>query len=341
MAKPQLAWRRRQIESAAAPREQPARSRLSEGAMLALVPVIGSALAFLFESGFLYFYGIPSSFVKLDVPSIVQASILLLCTGAMLVLLGGLAAEWSVQRESTLKRVIGTSLPYVLFMLVALLALRPTALQQWLPLLVGMVVLAVLGVYGEAWFKGDAALPFHRRVDAVLAQERMRDEENSRKQPVTRFHKILLIVMTVGALCSFVFQSGIATAKARKTYLALKVDSTLLFVEQYGELSLFKRFDPKTCQLLPEIQVHKVAEGAPLILVQVPLAREVEGRDLTPPDRATSAANGPSAPASSSSPRPGAIAASTTNGSTPSVGEPSPIAPCSPALAPALATSPP
>jgi hypothetical protein len=156
------------------------------------------------------------------------------------------------------------------------------ALGQWLPELGAVVVILVLAVYGEAWFKGDRRQPMRARVEAVLFREQARDETTNRKRSLTQFDKILFSVLFVAALCSFVFQSGIATAKARKTQLVMKADQTLLFVEQYGDLLLFKRFDPATCQLLPEIQLLKVGEGTPLVLTRLQLARELAGRDLLP-----------------------------------------------------------
>lgn len=289
MAKPQLAWRRRRAHVKKEKSDRPKTNMLSEGVLIALVPFIGSTLAFLYEAGYLWFFSIPLSFIKLDLPFIIQSSMMVLLVGVLFIAVIQLAQEWRSQRKSQFKQIASSSILYLVVLGGLLFAFRPDAWREWLLLLMGFGVLGVVLVYGEAWWLGDRTVPFYQRVDAVLASERWGHEGAN-----STFTSIFLVLLLGVAVCSGVFQQGILAGKSKTTYWVLKTDQTLLFVEQYGENALFRRFDRLQKKLLPELQLRKVGDGAPIDMVRVDVAGGLLGRTLLPTTPA------PSAPASAS-----------------------------------------
>lgn len=289
MAKAQLAWRRRQARVPQEKSDRPKSNRLSEGVLIALVPFIGSTLAFLYEAGYLWFFSVPQSFIKLDLPFIIQSSMMVLLAGVLFIAVIQLAQEWRGQRKSQFKRIASSSILYLVVIGGLLFAFRPDAWREWLLLLVCFGVLGIVLVYGEAWWLGDRSIPFDQRVDAVLASERWGHEDAN-----STFMSIVLVLVLGLAVCSGVFQQGVLAGKSKTTYWVLKTDQTLIFIEQYGENALFRRFDGLQKKLLPELQVRKVGDGAPLEMVQVEVEGGISGRTILPTTPA------PSAPASAS-----------------------------------------
>ena len=271
----QIAWRGRAKSGAQVNKEQGAQSRLSEGVMLALVPFLGSTLAFLYEAGFLWFYSIPRSFIRVDLPFIIQASMMVLLAGTLFITILQMSLEWRAQRESQFKRIAATSLQYLMVIGALLYAIRPDAWLAWGTALVFFGTLSIPLVYAEAWWKGDRKLPFRDRVDAVLASEKFGDDGQQSTSGWLAFSLFLCFLLCVG-----VFQQGVFAGKSKTSYWALKTDPTLLFVEQYGDYTLFKRYDRLDGRLMPEVHVLKVAEGSPLEMVQVQLPKGVQGRPM-------------------------------------------------------------
>lgn len=291
MAKPQMAWRRKQVPVQNEKSARPKSDRLSEGVLIALVPFIGSTLAFLYEAGYLWFFSIPQSYIKLDLPFIIQSSMMVTLVGILFIAVIQLGKEWGSQRKSQFKRIASKSIFYLVVIGGLLFAFRPDAWREWLLVLLGFGILGVVLVYGEAWWLGDRKVPFDQRVDAVLSSERWGHENSN-----SPFSAILLALLLAVAVCSGVFQQGVLSGKSKTTYWVLKSDQTLLFIEQYGDNALFRRFDRIQKKLLPELQVRKVGDGAPLDMVQIEVAGGVLGQTILPTRPA------PNAPASASAP---------------------------------------
>lgn len=96
-------------------------SRISEGLILGMVPVIVYALGFVYEMGHLSFYGIPSSLITIDAPAMISATLFAALYVLALLLWLSIAIDSSVSEYNTVKAIGLLMLYFGFFPLVYLL----------------------------------------------------------------------------------------------------------------------------------------------------------------------------------------------------------------------------
>ncbi len=107
----------------------PFKRLLTEGAVLAGVPVFASLVAYLYEFGFLSFYKVPPSFIQLDFTRILTATAVVLLAIVLFLMLLTTAADVSSGRHP-LVRALGRALVLSLVWL-PFFVLMPEAPHRW------------------------------------------------------------------------------------------------------------------------------------------------------------------------------------------------------------------
>lgn len=95
--------------------------RLSENAWLTLVPVIATYLAFLFQSSYFSYFGVPFSMVDIDVPKIIFSMAALALAAVLLVILFAAVADL-FRSQNPVVQIIGKGLAGVVMFLPFIIA---------------------------------------------------------------------------------------------------------------------------------------------------------------------------------------------------------------------------
>lgn len=230
----------------------------SEGVLLAAVPFAGSLLTAAYEAGYLSFYDVPLTLAQFDFTHIVIASVLVaLVVGFLIVLL--LQVSAMARGRHPLRRAAARLVAvYIVFGTLGLLVVEPYE-RGWffgillvLPLAVYLVLPALRGSSGENYL---------RRLSRTL------DQEEASESKVTKSNIYLISALIFfGAILTI--SLGRFNARQRLDYWVNADKPTYFLVASYGDLFIFKSFDPGTKQVGNELFIVKFSEDAPLRLVR-------------------------------------------------------------------------
>lgn len=152
--------------------------RLSEGLLLAAVPVAGIALALAFEGGYASRFGVPVWIVELDTAQVVIASALV-ASSAMLVI--NLLALVPVKPWSTLAFLLLRSIP---MLWIVLYTIRVTEWSWGLHLIFPLSVVVLMGPIAVWIVLDDLILPIWRRTGDTIWDRWEAELSLIREQPV-------------------------------------------------------------------------------------------------------------------------------------------------------------
>lgn len=238
-----------------------------EGFVLATIPFIGSLVAFVFEAGYLSFYGVPWTFIQLDFTRVVWAS-----GYVVFMLLPYLMAFSFLVKLLTASHPIFRIFLVVLIpplLIGALLALSPFAIHQW-----WWVPILLWGLLAIQFF----LLPFIFKKDGGSYLDRvkadLRDFSNPKSpSPLSDSidNKVLPTVslMFVLALVTFIIGKNFAKNEAEHWVLSDRPD--MLMVRNYGDTVLLKRVSLSTRELTNTLEIVKVSDSKNLDLKKVML----------------------------------------------------------------------
>lgn len=219
--------------------------RLSESAWLTLIPVVATYLAFLFQSSYFSYFGVPISLVEVDLPKIIFAMVALTIAFVLFSVLFAFVAD-ILRSRNVVIQIVGKGLTAVVtfspFVLVATDAYSPSQLSI---AAVFFLLVWLLNFLPPQQKIGEKKTYFERlqmQEDEYL--EGIRSKPLNAKQAIGKrvlepFFLVFflsLYVMMLGAYCASLFGGS--------TYL--KSDANALYVGRSNGAYIFTKVDPKT-----------------------------------------------------------------------------------------------
>lgn len=228
-----------------------------EKVLFALIPFVGSLVAFLFEAGFLSFFDVPVTFLQLDFARIVTASGYVTIAIAGLLMLISFAAEIGKGRHPILKVISKALIPVIFFG--AFFVLFSTDQAVWM-LLVGFMCFIILLELLPPIFQRSSSNKYWDRV-AIAVNSKSEDSKDGGK-----LDKIVTSIGFLGFASMYVFLLGVHCAQEKTRYWVLNDQKELLLVANYGDTLILKKFDPAKKELANYLEIRKISDSLPIQL---------------------------------------------------------------------------
>lgn len=220
----------------------------SEAVWLAAIPFVGSLLSLAFEAGYLLYYGIPVTFIHLDLPQIAAASVFVMLLGSMLTFFFELII--AIGRGSHPVRQAFVSPLVRGFIFFPFVMLIPYSSVKWLYFAGLVLVLALLEFVPPLFSRSGG--PYLSRLAAQVKESRSAEEL---KDSFGEHIKGMLgVSMLIGLLVVFL---GYNYASEKDRYFVLGGEN-LAMITNYGDLVLFKPFEPATGRLVGGFTVMRL-----------------------------------------------------------------------------------
>lgn len=216
---------------------------LSEGVLLGVIPVVVYALGFSYETGYLSFYGVPSSLVSIDAPAMVSATVFGALYVFALLLWASLAVD-SSGGESYFEKSIGLVMLYFgLFPVLFLLFMGAEYLSVVMFLSFGaMFVILLLRSLEARWsWLQRFSIKTHRVLSGAFGPEEVENERRSALNSLRAGGAMILIVMIPFLLA---FAAGRNNAKDESFYNVIRNElGEVAVVRIYGDKIIAIPFD--------------------------------------------------------------------------------------------------
>lgn len=216
---------------------------LSEGVLLGVIPVVVYALGFSYETGYLSFYGVPSSLVSIDAPAMVSATVFGALYAFALLLWASLAVD-SSGGESYFEKSIGLVMLYFgLFPVLFLLFMGVEYLSVVMFLSFGaMFVILLLRRLEARWsWLQRFSIKTHRVLSGAFGPEEVENERRSALNSLRAGGAMILIVMIPFLLA---FAAGRNNAKDESFYSVIRNElGEVAVVRIYGDKIIAIPFD--------------------------------------------------------------------------------------------------
>ena len=233
------------------------KSKLIDGVTLAILPAIGFASAYNFESSYNDFFGIPHDFAQVDSKTIVVALVSVFSSVFLaLYWVHVFASNIVFFRKTALRRTFGTLISYLFLSWIFILLAAPDY-ALW----VVVATLAVGGFFGFVF-----PLITQRKVEGyenkLLAQEQTEREASTSSDLIDRVVKaggrrglILVIIGFVVYIAAGLRGSGVA--RTQREFLSPSDSSDLVVVRAYGERLILVGFDEESKHLDGRVVLRK------------------------------------------------------------------------------------
>lgn len=219
------------------------RIKLSENAWLALIPVVATYLAFLFQSSYLGYFGVPISMIDVDIPKIIFAMAALTLAAVFLVLLFAFVTDF-LRSQNPIVQIIGKGLAVITIFLPFILAATDvyTVKQQ---ITYGGVAFCIwlLNFWPPAQKAGESKSYLERLKEQEDQYTSGAKPQNIKQTigksvlaPFSLAFFLSIYVMMLGAYCASVFGGS--------TYL--KENPNALYVGKANGSYIFTIVDPQT-----------------------------------------------------------------------------------------------
>lgn len=214
--------------------------KLPEAAYLTGVPVVGTAVAYLFEAGFATFHGIPLSFVQLSISQLVGTGVLAMLSLWLLHTYFAVGVAFLARRKHLLFKFIGLGMLYAALPLILIAGLGWDDRKLWVAAAAFFLLPTVTGLI-DALTASDKSIPFTQRwwkkalsFDAAPSSSDGLDDLIDKPQ---MFFSLALLFTFLA------FSMGHRYASFAEPRLVLKSDPAKAFVIIYGEKWFFRPLD--------------------------------------------------------------------------------------------------
>jgi hypothetical protein len=231
----------------------------SETLLLALAPVAGAYITFIYEAGYLSFFGVPIEFMQLDLVRTLSATfsvaiffILWSYFGAFLLVL--------IKRRSPVQRaLIRPFLFLFIFFPIAVLAGNRVV---WVGVLITFSFLAAL-----PFLKALRARRHTRRYISVLEEDL--DGELKSSAVLTLRDRLEFVLFAIALCTSLFFYFGFYQSSTTKHFMTRTDQPSQLLVRSYGDNLIFVSYIHDQRKLGDEIILVKLGESHPVHLKMV------------------------------------------------------------------------
>lgn len=223
----------------------------SEAIWLAAVPFIGSLVSLAFEAGYLSFYGVPVTFVHLDLPQIAAASVFVAVVVAMLAFLSEIVFA-TVRGEHPVRQALVSPL-FKAFFFFPFVLLGPLPATKWLYFFGFALAFVVLELVPPIFSRRDGS--YLVRLAAQVKEDR---DADGKQEPLMEHVKGIFGLTAMAGLLVFLIGFDYASDKGRY-FVAGTGDKVM--VANYGDLFVFTSFDQRTGELGTELTITKLDSG--------------------------------------------------------------------------------
>lgn len=250
----------------------------SEGMLLAVVPFIGSLIALCYEVGCLTYFDVPFEYVDVGFNRIVAATAALSVPIIMLWIYLAQIVRF-FEAKHPLSHVVGRSMIYTLIPLAGVLLRNESAKELLIPF--GVFVFFICAYLFPPFFRRNKECSYWERVRDEIEEDDASFSSNAARRRSGKFLDILLVPFSVaifgGGFCGYL---GYSSARAEQWRWVLEDDQSYLAVRKYGEVYIFKQFDPSTNMLSDSMLIRKLDAGKAIKLKKIKI-----GNILKPPSK--------------------------------------------------------
>lgn len=211
--------------------------KLTESAYLAVLPIAGTLVAYLFEFGFASYHGIPASLVQLSVSQFVGAAVLGLLALWVIHLYLSLGIAFLARRKLLVFKFIGLGMLYALLPFLFLLGLG-NEMRLWVLFIILFLFPSVLGFFG-ALFAKDRNQPFMQRW-----WEQSSFELKEPEKPKDRLHSLIDVPQQWFSVLLFSMFLAVAVGHRYASFatpsMVTKSDPSRALIVIYGERWFFR-----------------------------------------------------------------------------------------------------
>jgi hypothetical protein len=240
----------------------PALRSIKSGFLVAWIPAIGSGLAYFFEFGYVGFFGIPASLIRIDITRILSGCFAAVIATTLYLMAVSAFADLAVGRH-LVTRAIGRALVFASIGL-PIYVLAPTVEHWWKPF-VFMAIVALMFNLIAAIFHKARGLRYWERVDVTSVLEAEPIEP-----PKTMRHAVgdyvLRPVSVLLAVCGFVVLLGNYYASNKISHWVMAERSDVVLVATYGDVAVFKEYDPQTRKIGDKVLIRKFSDSSQIEL---------------------------------------------------------------------------
>lgn len=220
--------------------------KLSENMWLAALPVAGTYLAFLFQSSYFSYFGVPMSMVDIDIPKIIFSMAAIVIAAVIYLMLLAFVVDL-FRAKNPIVRVVGQGLLTVAIFLPIILAASSvfTTRQLMFQALVLIGLWAVNGFWVQPQKSGESRSYLERLGD------RLDNERSALKAKPTNVKEVVgtsiigpFSLLMFGSL--YVVMLGAYCASAFGGTMYLKSNMNALYVDRSDDAYIFTIVDPET-----------------------------------------------------------------------------------------------
>lgn len=238
----------------------------SNNLIVACVPLLGYLLAYTYQSGYLDFYDIPSTFIQIDLVRVVKASLAVAFALVLLFILINVTKEL-LSHSHPFWKVIGKAFSIGIFLgLIFLLDISTTEtdIKQ-----IGIIVSAfILLTLVPPLFKWHSGKTYWEKVSIELETEAA---ENANEKGASTISNIIGLALLLIYAFMFVKSLGMREAKNQTEWWVLKDRPEMLMVAAYGDTVILKKINLISKEITDELEVMKMSDTTPLRITLVSL----------------------------------------------------------------------
>lgn len=230
----------------------------NESILLALVPLAATALSYVYEVGYLTFFGVPADVIEISIFRIISSTFAVgLVASCVWLVLSKVIAIFSTDYGPA-KRVAEWVLWLLVFLLLAWWALK----VHWV-VLAGSLIFPclLLTIRGLQILFGRIGEKNANIADAIRGGEEAARRADQLAFPVIIPFLLLFFVFLLTAIVGFNY------AKLNGTQWVLAENQQFVLVRRYGDVYIFKEFDNKSGVLSGAVHLMKVGDSSALKLV--------------------------------------------------------------------------
>lgn len=213
---------------------KPPQKFLSEGLLIAIVPIAMYVLGFSYESGYLKYYDIPLSLIAIDTPSMISAALF----GAVYVIVFLFWVSFAIDSsggDSYLEKTIGGLMLYLgFFPLIVLIMMGVEFLNAIIVCLFGIMTIVIFLRKIEK--KSKRVKNFSVKLYGIISEHLLYSQDSVRKRTALNLLQDALgaaILLMIPFF--FAFAAGFNNAKNEERFNVIKVnESELAIIRIYG-----------------------------------------------------------------------------------------------------------
>ena len=228
----------------------------NESYLLAVIPFMGSFLAFLFEVGFLTYYEVPITFIQLDFTRIVTAIGLIAIMLSTLLFLFEFAILIS-EGSHPLKKIIGKTL-IIIILLSSFLILIPDHPEKWWFIAIAACYPIIFTLL-PAIPKSSTSNNYWDRVSLLINSSKDKIKTGKANQLTL---KDILALTLFGSI--WVSLLGINYAQDKISYWVLNNQPDMVLVANYGDTLIFKKVLLTTNEITDHLELYKLNDSTPI-----------------------------------------------------------------------------